>query len=284
MEGNRTKADGSAKSRSLRHRGGNIDYFESPPDLVEAGSASNSQDLNKPSDGHTGMSQDFSDLNTSSQDNACASSSVTFEKAAAELSTTRTTRTTRSKKRAIEVSSSAAATTSAAAATTSAAAATTSAAATSTAVAAASPLPMVSIKSYGTVAVVKRPAPGKKNNIKLNALQNTFYAFPLDASVETKQAIAKKIEEVTDNFEFQKYEVEVYEFGLPFEVEEVCRITAGYGMTPKRHKIPKDTTGKRKRDNDSSSEEDDNENEDNDEDVVEIKEEPRKKKRASADI
>jgi hypothetical protein len=111
-------------------------------------------------------------------------------------------------------------------------------------------VPAGCIKSIGTVCVVSRPSTNKNNNIKSYALQNTFYAYPADASPDTKKTISGKIKEITDNFEFQKYDFKVYEFELPFEVEEVCRISGGYGMTPKRHKI---SGGKRKRAEESLS-------------------------------
>jgi hypothetical protein len=45
-----------------------------------------------------------------------------------------------------------------------------------------------------------------------------------------------KIQDVVANFETQKYTIERKTFGLPFEVEGVCRITPGYNMTAKKIK------------------------------------------------
>jgi hypothetical protein len=108
-------------------------------------------------------------------------------------------------------------------------------------------------KSFASVCVVKRPSDNKKKDIKLYALQNTFYAYPIDTSADVKTDIHAKINEVSVNFDFQKYETEIYEFGLPFEVEEVCKISAGYGTAPKKHKIAATPGAKRKKAASSSS-------------------------------
>ena len=107
----------------------------------------------------------------------------------------------------------------------------------------------------GTVCVVWRPSTNKRDNIEAYALQNTFYAYPIDATEETKKDIEARNKKITDDFEFQKYNLEVFEFDLPFKVGNICRISSRCGMTPKRHKTAT-AGGKRKRtkdDDDSSS-------------------------------
>lgn len=215
---------------------------------------SESQDENKPSDGHTGVSQDFYDMCNSpmvlSSPVAASRGSAKFQQApapklmppprtryarrSAAATSPKATSPNVSSPKAMSPSSSAASFASEATPVTSA------------------------FKSKGIVCVVKRPsAISKKKDIKTYALQNTFYAYPLDATNETRDKILSKIKEVSDNFEFQKYETKICEFELPFEVEEICKISTGYSTVPKRHKI-KNNTGKRKRAkiSSSSSEED----------------------------
>jgi hypothetical protein len=222
--------------------------------------SSDSQEISLPSDGHTGMSQDFDKkMNTASTPTSARTtkqeqaSAVPVESAPKLMQPP--TRTTRKSIATAAASAAVAATSS-----------------TSTAVTVSTPVlsatatsaPAQAIKSFGTVCVVSRPSTNKKNNIKSYALQNTFYAYPADASPDTKKTVSDKIKEIADNFEFQKYDIKVYEFELPFEVEEVCRISGGYGMTPKRHKI---AGGKRKRAEESLSSSSDLEDCDEDESV-----------------
>lgn len=122
--------------------------------------------------------------------------------------------------------------------------------------------------SYGTVCVVHRDAHRKMKIVKPFAVQNTFYAFPKDADEEMKAKINTKIEAVVQNFTLQNYDTKVVRFGLPFAVEEVCNISAGYNMTPKRMVAVAQASvaskGK-KRKHQSSSESSENEAEDDEE-------------------
>lgn len=228
---------------------------------------SDSQDITKSSDGHTGMSQDFLELNTSSPRPI---PSPKLQSAMVEIPTV-STRTTRkstaaaAKKNKNIIPTTSEATTSyaltvATASTISVRTTTTSEASGASFIAptetslksVATPTSSPAIKSYGTVCVVKRPSENMKDNIEAYAIQNTFYAYPLDATKQMKDDIRERNKKITDDFEFQKYEMEIYEFGLPFEVGMVCRISSRCGMTPKRHKIA--TSGaKRKRGTGDSS-------------------------------
>jgi hypothetical protein len=92
-------------------------------------------------------------------------------------------------------------------------------------------------QSFATVCVVHRPTTHKKQKaVKTYALQNTFFAFPKNINDEDKKIIDGKIQEIVVDFETQKYTIERKTFGLPFEVEGVCRITPGYNMTAKKIK------------------------------------------------
>jgi hypothetical protein len=92
-------------------------------------------------------------------------------------------------------------------------------------------------QSFATVCVVHRPTTHKKQKaVKTYALQNTFFAFPKNINDEDKKIIDGKIQDVVADFETQKYTIERKTFGLPFEVEGVCRITPGYNMTAKKIK------------------------------------------------
>lgn len=92
-------------------------------------------------------------------------------------------------------------------------------------------------QSFATVCVVHRPTTHKKQKaVKTYALQNTFFAFPKNINDEDKKIIDGKIQDVVADFEAQKYTIERKTFGLPFEVEGICRITPGYNMTAKKIK------------------------------------------------
>jgi hypothetical protein len=107
------------------------------------------------------------------------------------------------------------------------------------------------ILSWGTVCVVKRPSThAKQKVVKPYALQNTFYAYPLDTEASVKSQIESKIQHVVENFEIQKYETEIVTFGLPFEVESIGCISDGHGNAPKKFTLP--TFNKRKRNVSSS--------------------------------
>ena len=124
------------------------------------------------------------------------------------------------------------------------------------------------ILSHGTVCVVKRPSThSRQKEIKRYALQNTFYAYPPNVDTKIKDQIRDNINGIVDNFKFQKYDTEIMTFGLPFEVEDVCRVTTLCGLTPKRLVLP---TNKRKRNGGSDDEEDGG---DDDEDIVDEEEE-----------
>lgn len=222
-----------------------------------------SQDFIKPSDGKTGVSQDFNDLNTSSQekdDVSIPTPSIPAMRTRRSSGAAAGPPASSGKTKLVETTTvvvSAKSTAPAKTVASTACAASTSSTSSTVRIAATTPF-----KSFGTVCVVKRPSTiNKKKNIKVYALQNTFYAYPIDATPEVKSEINEKIKQVSDDFEFQKYETEVYEFGLPFEVEEVCKISAGYGTAPKRHKIASNKRKRTKVDTSSSSESEDEQEE-----------------------
>jgi len=93
---------------------------------------------------------------------------------------------------------------------------------------------MVPSLSIGTVCVVHREARGRMKEVKPFALPNTFFAYPKDATTDMKEKISNKIQVVADNFSIQSYKTDIVRFGLPFAVSEVCSISSGYNMTPKR--------------------------------------------------
>ncbi len=124
------------------------------------------------------------------------------------------------------------------------------------------------ILSWGTVCVVKRPSThAKQKVVKPYALQNTFYAYPLDTEASVKSQIESKIQHVVENFEIQKYETEIMTFGLPFEVESIGCISDGHGNAPKKFTLP--TFNKRKRNVSSSTSDDDDSDEAGTESMVE---------------
>ena len=84
--------------------------------------------------------------------------------------------------------------------------------------------------SKGVVCVVSR-LEGKE--IKPHAVQTSFFALPLDASEANKKAVEKKVREISNTYRANKYNVEKFEFDLPFEVGAICRVTKGYTSTPK---------------------------------------------------
>ena len=93
-------------------------------------------------------------------------------------------------------------------------------------------------KSFATVCIVHRSTTHKKQKqVKPYALQNTFFAFPKDISDADKKVIDEKIRDIVVDFETQKYTIERKTFGLPFELEGICRITPGYNMTAKKVKV-----------------------------------------------
>lgn len=106
-------------------------------------------------------------------------------------------------------------------------------------------------KSIGVVCLASRETTHKKQKaIKPHAIQKTFYAYAKNCE-ESKRLINEQIEEDMADFKVQNYTVEIYTFGLPFEVEATCNITRGYKNTPK---IFKAETNKRKSSEKSDSE------------------------------
>jgi hypothetical protein len=102
-------------------------------------------------------------------------------------------------------------------------------------------------KSIGVVAVVNRNVVHKKQKkVEPYALQRTFYAYPKNADEEIIRKIRDRIEEELADFRLQNYTVEIYKFGLPFEVEKV-----GYTGKPKMLKAD---TKKRKAREDTDEE------------------------------
>jgi hypothetical protein len=109
-------------------------------------------------------------------------------------------------------------------------------------------------QSIGVVCMASRPSTNKKQkDIKKFALQKTFYAFPKDCKPDIKNKIQERIDNDIADFRFQKYDVSIHRFGLPFEVEEVCCVSRGYSLLPKILKAPPPV--KRKRDVDNDDEE-----------------------------
>ena len=147
-------------------------------------------------------------------------------------------------------------------------------------------------QSIGIVCTVNRSSTNRRQkDIKPFALQKTFYAYPKDITQEKKDKIKKKIEADIADFKCQQYNVELHTFGLPFAVDEICCISAGYNLTAKmfRASLPKEekTPSKRKRGTREESASDDEDTKDDiyhddndDEDGDDFK--PVKKGKASA--
>lgn len=107
-------------------------------------------------------------------------------------------------------------------------------------------------KSIGVVAVVNRNVVHKKQKkVEPYALQRTFYAYPKNSDEEIIRKIRDRIDEELADFRLQNYTVEVYKFGLPFEVEKVGYISSGYTGKPKMLKAD---TKKRKAREDTDEE------------------------------
>lgn len=105
-------------------------------------------------------------------------------------------------------------------------------------------------QSIGVVCVVSRPSANKRQkNIKPFALQKTFYAYPKSASQEQKNKIKGRIETDIGDYRCQQYDIKIHTFGLPFPVEEICCVSAGYNLTAKMFRAIKteDEPKKRKR-------------------------------------
>lgn len=105
-------------------------------------------------------------------------------------------------------------------------------------------------QSIGIVCVVSRPSTNKRQkNIKPFALQKTFYAYPKSASEEQKNKIKGRIETDIGDYRCQQYDIKIHTFGLPFPVEEICCVSAGYNLTAKMFRAikPDDEPKKRKR-------------------------------------
>lgn len=125
-------------------------------------------------------------------------------------------------------------------------------------------------QSIGIVPVLCRPSTNKRQKeIKPFALQKCFYACPKNMSEEQKNKVKERIDKDIMDFKFQKYNVELHRFGLPFVVEEICCVSAGYNLVPKILKAPViasshegRTANKRRRI--ASDDEDDNDDEEDD--------------------
>lgn len=127
----------------------------------------------------------------------------------------------------------------------------------------------VAALSVGIVPVLSRPSTNKRQKeIKPFALQKCFYACPKNMSEEQKDKIKEKIDKDIVDFKFQKYKVELHRFGLPFVVEEICCISAGYNLVPKILKAPPPPTEaaktSKKRRRDASDEDEANARDDDD--------------------
>ncbi len=130
------------------------------------------------------------------------------------------------------------------------------------------------ILSWGKVCVVKRPSTHtKQKEVKLYALQNTFFAYPVDTDAETASEIDSKIQRVAQNFEIQRYETEIMTFGLPFEVEAIGCFTDGHGNMAKKFTIAS-SPSKRKRGTVSSSSSSAGSSSDDEEEAVAATNEP----------
>lgn len=117
-------------------------------------------------------------------------------------------------------------------------------------------------QSIGVVAVVKRDVVHKKQKkVDPYALQRTFYAYPKDANEEMIRSIRDKMDEELADFRLQNYTVDTYKFGLPFAVEKVGRISAGYTGKPKMLKAD---TKKRKLHEETDGEDGDDGDDDRD--------------------
>lgn len=104
---------------------------------------------------------------------------------------------------------------------------------------AALPEDSVAALSVGIVAVMSRPSTNtRQKDIKPFALQKCFYACPKHMSDEQKEKVKARIQKDITDFNYQKYKVDIHRFGLPFVVEEICCISAGYNLVPKILKAP----------------------------------------------
>ncbi len=110
--------------------------------------------------------------------------------------------------------------------------------------------------SIGTVCVIYRPSSNRKQKvIKKFALQKTFYAYPRNATTEQKNKIETRIQNDMADFVLQGYEIQTHTFDLPFEVEEICCVSRGYNLLPKILKAPRvpATVGAKRKTHTSSS-------------------------------
>lgn len=111
--------------------------------------------------------------------------------------------------------------------------------------------------SYGVVCLAERASNNRRQKtIEPFALQNTFYAYPIDADQDVLQTINEKITDVSADFELQGYTIEKKVFPLPFAVKQICRVSLGYTMTAKKLKAPSSKKRKSSVDKDSSEDSD----------------------------
>lgn len=145
----------------------------------------------------------------------------------------------------------------------------------------------VAALSVGIVPVLSRPSTNKRQKeIKPFALQKCFFACPKNMSEEQKEKIKEKIDKDIMDFKFQKYKVELHRFGLPFAVEEICCISAGYNLVPKILKAPassEEAKTNKKRRRGTSDDEEDKIDKDDDDDSCAAKTNKSKKSEADED-
>jgi Zn-dependent M16 (insulinase) family peptidase len=83
-------------------------------------------------------------------------------------------------------------------------------------------------KSKGFAVVVSRSSKDSKNIIETHTVQKAFFSLPHDASSHDMKLVKEKIKGIKDSYEANGYEVEEYEFKLPFSVAVIGGLTNGY--------------------------------------------------------
>jgi hypothetical protein len=83
-------------------------------------------------------------------------------------------------------------------------------------------------KCHGVALLVKRLGADGNLKIKPYIVQNSFYAYPLNASREDKKAVMDKVNKLEMTYAANQYITEIKEFELPFEVEAICCVSGGY--------------------------------------------------------
>jgi hypothetical protein len=91
--------------------------------------------------------------------------------------------------------------------------------------------PEPSIGNQALCLVVSRTGADGSTRIKPFLVPNTFYVIPDSASDEEKESVQNKIDNIAHSYAANQYTVQRQEFKVPFTVDVISRVSAGYIQT-----------------------------------------------------